>query len=312
MIGDEIFNSRLRLDFKEKKTKDEYAKYFQNTSSKFSTYLTVSLALFSFFISIYLSVKKYGKEDSMNEYKIHYYISLSLTAGYFVLIPFNFYFRKKKNITVLNFINYTLFCFEVYFLQFSVLGNNNIYGIDISEVYANFLFEIFIRMIIISLNLFHFFHALLMNLLIMSSLFTLAYFEIYSDIFPQIRNILVVYTSFNIFLFLFSFYVERKEKTLFYYKNKFIEIKKREKETLDNVDTGIIRIKENKIYYINQTLQHKFKELLSLKKSILKYFNDQPTSIHIGDEMSKVFDLSDYFFQNSHHVLTQLLSSHIG
>jgi hypothetical protein len=304
MERETIFKSEIRLTFSSQKTNYEFIKFFETQSNNRTLYFTVSVLFLSLCVSIYQSLPN-NNQLPMN--KINSYFSYAISITSLLLLILNIYSKKTRFISRL--MNYVFTFFLFYILQFSFFGIEHSNCSDITLIVLFTALDNIIRIISVLSNLFAFYWVGFLNLIIFI-LHTILLICQTPSTFPR-GCLIIVNTSFLIILNLFSHVLERNLKEKFYFLNCCQDRCKYHHCLLDNMEEGVMKIKDGKIIFINAFLIDKLYNLLIFHKHVEKYINER-VSIYVGNEEElKRKEILNYFISNSFSVLNEIFTGKI-
>jgi hypothetical protein len=269
-MSDRIFKNNFTLEFLKQDTEKSYnfnkTEYLINKAKMINTIL--------FLLSILTSTVNWYFRDESNtlEFLIVRYTSYANSGLNLVFLVIGYKSRNKTILRINYYIGYIFFLFTAANFKYPliVFVNKKTFLIMIFLILSEVLFRLFYAISYV----FSFREFLFLNLIEI----VLIWIYIYPTSDPLITRITVTFLCCYTFVFcfftMFCYLIDKQLRTAFYYQTHYEEKLKWVNLVLDNVNTGILSIKEKEITFINNFLinilqNHKYSNLASITESNL-------------------------------------------
>jgi hypothetical protein len=255
-----IFNSCFDLTIRNKEIEAD----FQNLRDKRILFLNLKIIIFSFVSSLATMIFQYFyyKEcEQLQFYKFNV-IMCSITSGlYLIFISFCFVY---KNIKVFRWINYIIFYLQIFviiafrFMIFRVANMSSIL------LFVEYLIETIVRLTWVVFLIHSFLESIILNMMSLITVWIIIPLLIPEDFYKD-EMVNTLNYSFVIFsVVIIAYFLERQKKEAFYFNWKSDKRAKRLTNILENLNSGFVSFKRDKITLINPYF-----------KKILKFFNSK-------------------------------------
>lgn len=253
--NERVFRNSLYLDFESDEIQSEYWKKIDSARQIYAVKITVANTILSLITSILnFLYRNYSETLEFEIVKIVSYINTALNLFSLILIIIikNKYIRKY-----LLFMGYILLLFSTANFKYPLIVF--IYNKSLVIIIFVLLNEILFRLLYSILKVFTIKNYFILNFL--EILLVWAYIYPTSD--PLITKVTVFFLLCYTFLFSYlTFYIyllEKQNKTTFYYQFLYEDRYKLLELLIDDIKTGILTIRGNKVFHINNFLQSKLK-----------------------------------------------------
>jgi hypothetical protein len=249
-MSNQIFQSCLNLKFKEESIQSEFQKLKENKINKYSKYLLFFNLLITTGMTIFCIYNLWNIIQLSNLNKLLFISSLFSNFIIFIIFILNF-FRKlvpyRKLFLYLTFIIITFVHHDTRMIINKILQKSSL----------NILM-IFIELILRLAGPFFIKHSfcecLIINLISMLSLWIIYPIFMNSDDFTTTFLNLIYYNIGICILIVFSYFLDKHYKILFYYFHQ-AELKSKKLEILfDKINSGYIIFRGDKLEYVNTHL----------------------------------------------------------
>jgi signal transduction histidine kinase/CheY-like chemotaxis protein len=241
-----IFNSRITLKFKDKYYERKYSEVINTYLKTYNLILSTVLTIMSLIISIIMLFEFSSLKENFNSFYSIIACLTSLGLNIFINLLCLFMNNIKLQEWITN-VNYTmiLFVFTAYRFYFVY-----VLKIDFMIYILLFIIEMLFRMSWFFLGLIDFVQGVYLQIICI-----VMNFGFYCVSIPSKFNFRIsVFTFVWILTSVMSYFYIRESKRSFYY-NLSLRLKNQWYESIiDNMNSGFISIKNNKIQYYNKTL----------------------------------------------------------
>jgi hypothetical protein len=254
MISEEtIFENKFFLTYNRKEIELEYLKKVDSSILIYSKPITATL----FFLSLLTSILNfcYSEYSTTIEFAIVRYVSYANSFLNLISLILLFFIKKTKTIRYILYLGYILFLFTAANFKYPliVFVHNKTFVLMIIIL----LNEILFRITYAVLTIFTFKDYLILNLI--EIIFIWAYLYPTSD--PLITKVTIFFLCCYTFLFsyfsIYVYFLEKQLKSSFFFRYLYEDKYKLMDVLINNINTGILSIKNNKVSYLNDYLKNK-------------------------------------------------------
>lgn len=249
-MSEKIFKNCIFLQFYKKEIEEKFVNDKNMNVMKYNIYMILFIFLFS--IAASTSISFFYLQYDTDSFKAIMFTSYLITFIYIFIIIFGIIYRKSLNVQkILNYVNYISLLFVYVNLRYPLV----IYiQISSNVFYILICIDIIFRLIWKILGLVSFLENLILCLITVAF-----YWPLYASI-AEASTISVTLTSMGAYTtaitiaVIFSYFIDKQQKKAFYYFYTANQKAERFSNILDNINSGFISIKGNKISYINEFL----------------------------------------------------------
>lgn len=260
-----IYKSCFSLKFDNESIEAEWQKQKQKYIRKMNKIISTALFVVSIGISVGISFYFMKFFNDSNLFKVVLFTSYIAAFVYLVNTILSYCVQNIKIIIYVQHINYILFAFLACDFRFPFL---NLSQTNAILFYILFNFEILARVVWVLLQLQGFLECFILNS-IQIALIWILYAPNFDDstFMRSMYNILAYTFTLSVVVF-FSYILERQQKNAFFFS--LTSVKKAEwfMNIFENMNTGFLSIKGDKVSYLNSYLAKKIKK----SKQVADYF----------------------------------------
>jgi hypothetical protein len=290
-MQEKIFKNCFTLKLNKPEIESGYQRKREGLIRVYNRYIAITVLLISITAT---TTNAYCYESKNTKTNIFINFSSYVTTPLY-LITFVICFISK-NIKVLiwsHYLNYIVFLFTLVSLVTPLLSLKNI---NIVLIFFLYILEMLFRMVWVLFSIHSFPENLTLNLMtiVLSWMCYLPLVETKELQFTSYN--LLAYSVMYLVIIGFSYTVERQQKNAFYFQ--FTHAKKLEWLTnvFENMNTGILSIRGNKISYINTFLQTKLDKLKQQTNKInITYRSNTEGKYRNFKQIKSVFYFFNYF-----------------
>jgi signal transduction histidine kinase len=253
-----MFKSKSTLRFKDEQTENKFYSIKQSEIVKNNpvfSFITICIALIS--NCIYLS--RFSAYDQFILFRMSKFSAMINLIIHIIAFCLAVTLKKKTKLqNFINYMNYFLITFDISFLRFiSVLihGDENNYII----YYSAYMFEIIFRGCFFLWDMIYFLETLIMHVLILGVF--LAFYLSVADVKLMYLHVISFFLM-SMMLCIFSYVLSREKRKLFYVYQKSESQNNWYQNIYENMNTGLMKIKNKKIIYANRIIMETFYKFL--------------------------------------------------
>lgn len=250
-MEEHIFTNSFNLKYSKKEIQVEFNKVKDKLLKRYIKNITILILMISFAPSTIISY--FFQFSDLKSFKMIMCFSYFITFSSLIMTFLTFFSKNLKLMKIINYVNYFFFIIIILNVRYSLV---NFAKLDIIVVFFLVWAEVVTRFVFILYEVFTFCELSILNFL--SAMFMWAiYFPVGQPNFLQ-KDLLIdgVNSICLIIVVLFCFISERNRKLAFYYKYKIEKKAQWLDNVLDNMKTGFLSIKGDKITYVNNYLEN--------------------------------------------------------
>jgi hypothetical protein len=256
MMEEPIFKNCFTLNYKKLEIENEYHKKRHSQLFALNRYIIISLVLLNI-ISTILTVE-FTRNETKSFWLLIKYTAIISTSLYVTLL---FMCLFSKNVKILRWCHYLAYLLILF--TFSNFFNTLSHKLQMSLYLANLIYvlEILLRMCFSIFLIQCFLENIILNGLTCILIWVLYLPALDENVILTATYAQLAYTAIFLVLIGFSYVLEKQQKNAFYFQ--YTHAKKLEWLTnvFENMNTGFLSIRGDKITYMNSFLQNKINKL---------------------------------------------------
>lgn len=257
-----VFTNKFCLNFKKPEIYEEY----QKNRKKILLYYNKLFGFILFMGSIATSAINYSFRESSDSlsFSIVKYSSYTNTFVNFLTFILCLFCKNSKVLRFVHYINYIFFIFTTANFKFPLI--TYVYHKTSVLMIALILVEILFRLSWVVISLFNFMEFFFLNFIEIILVFS----YLYPTTEPETRNLtffnLMCYALLFMVISVYAYILDKQVKLSFYLQSIFKDKVDFLNKVFDNINTGILTVRDNKITEMNTFLQKFFYKFLKLRE----------------------------------------------
>jgi hypothetical protein len=245
---EEMFDSKINLKFRDEKTEVDFQKMKESKFFIFNKWIV----LFSFISAVAVAILQSTNFDRKFEEYVFFKFNIMMNfIAIFIYFIFLFFAFFSKNLTVLRWIHYILFYFQIFVImgfRFEIFKKLNSTS---TLIFFQYLIEMFVRLVWVILYLQSFLESLVLNSLVILTVWLTIPFMYPTENFQDEMINSLAYSCVLFMVIVIAYIIEIQQKKAFYFLWQADSKAKWLTSILDNLNSGFVSIKNGKIKYIN-------------------------------------------------------------
>jgi hypothetical protein len=242
-----MFASEFNLKFKDENIEED----FHEMKEKKFLFFNKWIVLFSFTSAVAVFILQSTNSEKFDQYvffKFNITMNVIAIVMYFIFIFFSIF---SKNLTVLRWVHYILFYFQIFVImafRFEIFKTQSSTS---TLIFFQYLIEMFFRLIWVILFLHSFLESLILNSLVILTVWLTVPFLYPTENFKDEMINSLAYSCVIFSVIVIAYIIERQQKLAFYFLWQAASKAKWLNSILDNLNSGFVSIKSGRIKYIN-------------------------------------------------------------
>ena len=303
-----IFNSSLLHDFSERQIEAEYRAKKVKKYQKFNVWFTSVNVVLNFFLFLNIAIRFYftsKKKEMTKTYYVINYIVLVFSCLFqlsvlLAMTLYSFSFVLNRIITWFNLISIYFIFDDMQFLVFVVFKQN------LSLTATFIILEFILRFAYIYLKFLNFLEILISHVLVV--ILKLVHYLVTDE------NViyLICYDISILVIIIFSYNFLKEDRIKFYYEHKIKSNFEWTLSMMNESSTGVMRIINGKISYINQQMKNFINHIYSAEYKNLAKNSDDSLKEILLNEVAEFLSKNNNMAQANYFILPSINSSISG
>jgi hypothetical protein len=257
-----MFANKFNLKFRDESIEVDFQKMKDSKFLIFNKWIV----LFSFISAVGVAILQATNFEKFDEY---IFFKFNITMNFIAIVIyliFVFLIFVTKNLTVLRWVHYIIFYFQIFVIMafrfeiFKILNSNS------TLIFFEYLIEIIVRLIWVILFIHSFLESLILNSLVILTVWLIIPFLYPTEKFREEMINSSAYSLVILSVMVIGYILERQQKMAFYFLWQASSKANLLTSILDHLNSGFVSIKSGRIKYINSLFINHLEKLKQTSK----------------------------------------------